>query len=206
MLSLPNDYAQTKPSMKRILFIVAVLCIIGQDNLFAQNRLAAMQSFQAADGKWGYRTPKEHKKLLPAVFDHCYNFSEDATIAQVRIDNEHYLMDRLNATMNNGGGGGSAPAQIKSGMSAAYYQEMYNRYARVVESAYNSLTSTGVSVTHSDGSKSGSAAGNWQGSNYSQMKSELHKAQSDMRRIRSEAARAGHTIGQSHWETVTVSY
>lgn len=108
--------------------------------------------------------------------------------------------------MNGGSGSSSAPAQIESGMSESYYRDMYNQYARVAESAYNSLTSTGISATFSDGSKAGSAAGSWQGSNYTQMKGELRKAQNDMARIRAEASRAGYHISQSHWETVSVSY
>lgn len=122
-----------------------------------------------------------------------------------KFNENQQVLQRLNA-MGSTGGGGSAPAQIKSGMSESYYRDMYNQYARVAESAYNSLTSTGISATFSDGSKAGSAAGNWQGSNYTQMKGELRKAQNDMARIRAEAARAGYTISQSHWETVTVSY
>ncbi|MBR3846994.1 MAG: hypothetical protein IKM37_05515, partial [Alistipes sp.] len=98
-----------------------------------------------------------------------------------------------------------APANVQSGMSAAYYQDMYNQYARVAESAYNSLTAIGVSVTYDDGSHAGSTAGTWQGSRYTDMKNELRKAQNDMRRIRAEAARAGHQITPSSWETATVS-
>lgn len=124
---------------------------------------------------------------------------------KAKYDEYQQALQRLNA-MSSTGGGGSAPAQIESGMSESYYRDMYNRYARVAESAYNSLTSTGISATFSDGSKAGSAAGNWQGSNYTQMKGELRKAQNDMARIRAEASRAGYHISQSHWETVSVSY
>lgn len=133
-----------------------------------------------------------------------YTEYEQFTTKEKYNENQQALQ-RLNA-MGSTGGGGSAPAQIKSGMSESYYRDMYNQYARVAESAYNSLTSTGISATFSDGSKAGSAAGNWQGSNYTQMKGELRKAQNDMARIRAEAARAGYTISQSNWETVTVSY
>ncbi|MBQ6882321.1 MAG: SEL1-like repeat protein [Alistipes sp.] len=105
----------------------------------------------------------------------------------------------------NGGGSSYTPANVQSGMSAAYYQDMYNQYARVAESAYNSLTAIGVSVTYDDGSHAGSTAGTWQGSRYTDMKNELRKAQNDMRRIRAEAARAGHHITPSSWETATVS-
>lgn len=109
--------------------------------------------------------------------------------------------------MSGGGSGGSSytPANVQSGMSAAYYQDMYNRYARVAESAYNSLTAAGISVTYNDGAHTGSTAGTWQGSRYTDMKNELRKAQNDMRRIRAEAARAGHHITPSSWETATVS-
>ena len=108
----------------------------------------------------------------------------------------------------SGGGGGSsvAPAQIQSGMSAEYYQNLYRQYERLAESAYRSLTSTGVSVRYDDGSREGSTLGSWEGSNYVGMKVELGKAQREMQRIRSEAAREGHHIMQSHWETATVSH
>ena len=109
---------------------------------------------------------------------------------------------------DSGGGGGSsvAPAQIQSGMSAEYYQNLYRQYERLAESAYRSLTSTGVSVRYEDGSREGSTLGSWEGSNYVGMKVELGKAQREMQRIRSEAAREGHHIMQSHWETATVSH
>ena len=108
----------------------------------------------------------------------------------------------------SGGGGGSsvAPAQIQSGMGAAYYQNLYRKYESLAESAYRSLTSAGVSVKYNDGSREGSTLGSWEGSNYVGMKVELGKAQREMQRIRAEAAREGHHIAQSHWETATVSY
>lgn len=104
------------------------------------------------------------------------------------------------------GGDSVAPAQIKSGMSEAYYQDLYRKYERLAESAYRSLTSTGVSFKDSEGNREGSTLGSWQGSNYVGMKTELGKAQREMRRIRSEAAREGYNIMQSTWENATVSY
>ena len=104
------------------------------------------------------------------------------------------------------GGDSVAPAQIKSGMSEAYYQDLYRKYERLAESAYRSLTNTGVSFKDSEGNREGSTLGSWQGSNYVGMKTELGKAQREMRRIRSEAAREGYNIMQSNWENATVSY
>lgn len=109
-----------------------------------------------------------------------------------------------------GGAGGSVSApsgQVQSGMSASYYQETYDRWARVAESAYRSLTATGISVhNRKTDEHAGSAAGTWQGSNYAGMKSELRQAQNAMRDVRNEAQRNGITIRQSTWETATVGY
>ena len=109
-----------------------------------------------------------------------------------------------------GGAGGSVSApsgQVQSGMSASYYQETYDRWARVAESAYRSLTATGISVhNRKTDEHAGSAAGTWQGSNYAGMKPELRQAQNAMRDVRNEAQRNGITIRQSTWETATVSY
>lgn len=111
---------------------------------------------------------------------------------------------------NGGGAGGSVSApsgQVQSGMSASYYQETYDRWARVAESAYRSLTATGISVhNRKTDEHAGSSAGTWQGSNYAGMKSELRRAQNAMRDVRNEAQRNGITIRQSTWETATVSY
>lgn len=136
----------------------------------------------------------------------------NGTEGDTRIDEAAYR--KIEQGWNNfvaaaeahGGGGNGDAAKVESGMSASYYRSMYDRYARVAESAYRSLTATGISIRDREGNRAGSAAGSWQGSSYSGMKSELSKAQSAMRRIRSEAARAGHSIVQSPWETATVSY
>lgn len=103
-------------------------------------------------------------------------------------------------------GSSTAPAQVESGMSASYYQSMYQQYERLAESTYNTLTATGASITYSDNSKEGSTLGSWSSSDYSQLKRDLRQAQSNMQRIRSEASRAGHHISPSRWETATVSY
>lgn len=110
----------------------------------------------------------------------------------------------------DGGIDGSVSApnnRVQSGMSASYYQETYNRWERVAESAYRSLTATGISVHNSQTDEyEGSAAGNWNGSDYVRMKSELREAQNAMRNVRAEARRNGITIQPSTWETATVSY
>lgn len=102
--------------------------------------------------------------------------------------------------------GGSGAVNVQSGMSESYYRNMYDQNARMAESTYNTLTSTGYSISYNDKEKEGGTLGSWSSSNYTQLKRDLRNAQSNMRRIRSEASRAGYQIPQSHWENVSVSY
>lgn len=83
------------------------------------------------------------------------------------------------------------PTVIKSGMSESYYRDMYNQYEMVAKSAYSSLSG---SLWNSSASSS---------VDYTALRGELRKAQSDMRRVRQEAANAGYHIPQSMYETVT---
>ena len=111
------------------------------------------------------------------------------------------------ASMNGSGGGGSVgTAQVQSGMSESYYRNMYDQYARLAESTYNTLTSIGYSISVNDKESEGGTMGGWSSSDYSTLKRDLRNAQSNMSRIRTEAARAGYTISASHWESVSVSY
>lgn len=88
--------------------------------------------------------------------------------------------------------------------SEDYYREMYARWERVVESAYRSLTSLGLDVRYKDGKREGYSDSSWQGSNYSGMLNEFHKAQRELRNTRMEASRHGYRIHVSSWETATV--
>ena len=106
---------------------------------------------------------------------------------------------------NYNNGGGSTPS-YDNNLSESYYREMYSLWERSAERAYNSLTTLGASITYSDGSKEGSTLGSWSSSDYTRLKQDLRKAQSEMRTIRSEASRAGYTIPPSLWESASVSY
>ena len=52
----------------------------------------------------------------------------------------------------------------------------------------------------------GSAAGTWNSASYTGMKSNLRKAQKEMRETRALARKEGHNIPQSNYETINVSY
>ena len=111
---------------------------------------------------------------------------------------------------NSGGGyygsGGSSTPSFDNKKSESYYRDMYSLWERSAERTYNSLTTLGASITYRDGSKEGSTLGGWSSSDYTRLKQDLRKAQSEMRAVRSEAARDGYHIAPSHWENATVSY
>ena len=146
----------------------------------------------------------------------------DTHITAVEYERIKKIHDNfLNAmqSMNSGGGGGYSPGggnynsgsggstpSYDNNLSESYYREMYSMWERNAERAYNSLTTLGASITYSDGSKEGSTLGSWSSSDYTRLKQDLRKAQSEMRTIRSEASRAGYTIHPSHWESASVSY
>ena len=65
--------------------------------------------------------------------------------------------------------------------SKAYYQSQYTHWENTARSAYQSATNLGIRV-----------------------KSNLTKAQREMRNIRLEAQRNEHNIPQSHYETVVL--
>lgn len=112
---------------------------------------------------------------------------------------------KINMAIQNAGGyiGGNISAEpVQSGMSEEWYRMQYSKWEGNVQSIYNSLTSIGVSVTTEDNEKRGYS--DWGNSSELSMKTELRKAQSEMRSIRNEAARNGYTIMQSSWETATV--
>lgn len=102
-------------------------------------------------------------------------------------------------------GSGNISSQ-KSSVGGGNYQSQYDNWERLAERHYNSLTNLGYSSTSSSGKKHGSAGGRVSSGNYIQMKRSLREAQSNMRRIRREAASNGVTITQSRWETATVGY
>lgn len=102
---------------------------------------------------------------------------------------------------------GNSNSANSSKLSESFYRDTYARWTKVAESAYKSLTVTGVRVKDKNTGKdvNGSAAGTW-GSRFNGMKMELRKAQREMKKTREEALRAGYKISQSEYETINVSY
>ncbi|MBO4945590.1 MAG: hypothetical protein J6C91_10100, partial [Muribaculaceae bacterium] len=91
-----------------------------------------------------------------------------------------------------------------TGMSESTYRDIYSRWERNAKSAYESLTMQGSRTSRGGKATSGTANGYWR-HHYSGLKRNLRTAQSEMRKTRQEARRAGFTINQSNYETVTVA-
>ena len=88
--------------------------------------------------------------------------------------------------------------------SESYYRDTYRKWEERAKDLYESLTRQGSRTKKNGEYTSGTANGNW-GHHYIGLKSNLRDAQSNMRKIRQEARRAGYTIAQSNYETVIVT-
>lgn len=100
--------------------------------------------------------------------------------------------------------GGSSTPKASGGMSEASYRDIYARWERQAKSNYESLTMQGTRTSRGGKAESGTTDGFWR-HHYAGLKKLLREAQTEMRKTRQEARRAGYTIPQSNYETVTVS-
>ena len=107
---------------------------------------------------------------------------------------------------NNANYSPSKPLSKSSKIDSSLYQEIYQKWTKLAEDAYNSLTLLGYRIKESDGSHSGSTMQSMTTGTYMGMKKNLRNAQREMRNTRREAASNGIIIPQAKWETATVSY
>ena len=91
-----------------------------------------------------------------------------------------------------------------SNRNPSYDTDLYARWERNAKSCYDSLTLQGTQTSRNGKAESGTHNNFW-GHHTSGLKRNLRNAQSEMRKIRQEARRAGVTIQQSNYETVTVN-
>lgn len=87
---------------------------------------------------------------------------------------------------------------------ATTYKNIYNRWEREAKSQYEALTRGGTRTSKGGQATSGTADGYWR-HHYAELKRLLRNAQSEMRKVRHEAQRAGVAIPQSNYETVSVT-
>lgn len=154
-----------------------------------------------------------------------YRFAKDYSRLNVLVGNNVYVYTR--AEMSTGkstyfggnSGVGSTPQtppqtpKHSSGsengriapLSAEQYQYYYNKFAEQAEQIYKDVT---IKIKYADGHterRSGYSSSDSYYA-YSGMLRNLRKCQSEMRRIREEAARYGIRITKSYYETVTVRF
>ena len=107
--------------------------------------------------------------------------------------------------MNNTFGAGST-MYGSSQASGSSLEGQYRNWERRARSIYESLTNTGYQ-THEKGKASGGSTGRgMSGGNFVAQKRLLREAQSQMKNIRSKAAKQNISIPQSHYETINVNY
>ena len=139
------------------------------------------------------------------------------TIQQIAADIQQIAIN-VEAIRTGGSGGGAytsgagtgayaGGSSIGSGGGSGNYAKQYAMYEHNAENFYRTLTNLGTR-SNKNGQRSGTSGGvgHVNGSNYVSMKKNLRHAQSEMRRIRMAAQKAGVNIPQSQWETATVSY
>lgn len=102
--------------------------------------------------------------------------------------------------------GSFAAAGAMGGGGGGSYQEQYDRWARLAERHYNSLTNVGTRVKQGGKDVGGTTGQSLNTGNYTSQKSSLREAQREMKSIRQKARRAGVTIKKSEYEDVVVKY
>lgn len=93
-----------------------------------------------------------------------------------------------------------------NGSNKSDYVSRYQRWENRAKQNYNSITNLGVRVKKNGKDSGGTAAQSMSGANYVSMKKALREAQSEMARIRKEAAKKGISIQKSEYEEIKVKY
>lgn len=93
-----------------------------------------------------------------------------------------------------------------TGYSQSFYQQEYDRWQRVAERHFESLTNLGYQLKNKDGKKSGGSGQSTSSSNYTRMKKSFREAQNEMRKIRNKAQKEGYIIQKASIEDATVKY
>lgn len=123
--------------------------------------------------------------------------------------------EAISAANGNAGGSYDAGSSYSSdsggesarpGMSESTYRSIYSRWESRAKDNYEALTRSGTRTKVNNKDTSGTTGGSWKPHNYVQLKKLLREAQSEMRKTRQEARRAGYNIPASNYENVTVNY
>lgn len=157
-----------------------------------------------------------------------YLFSEDYSRLNVKVGNKVYVYTKTafspgkssyigtrssSGTVSGGytpkpsNNGGTRPSGGKQApLSASQYQQYYNKYADQAKSIYETVT---YKIRYADGTSD--RRSNYEPYSdsyvaYNGMLRNLRECQSEMRKLREEAARYGISLVKSPYETITVKF
>lgn len=146
----------------------------------------------------------EERSAKWAAFSNALNtFSQAVSMFSGEQNTNSYGSDNSDSY----GGSSYQSSEISTnggGVDEATYLSIYRRWENNAKSNYESLTRGGTRTYKGGQASSGTADGYWR-HHYSELKRLLREAQSQMRKTRQEARRAGFNIPQSNYETVTVT-
>ncbi len=174
--------------------------------LALENSLAMMEE-QSLKAQAAYELEQAEKRargsrwerFLNGFMNACQIIGEVANTAGDLINTYEnirhgtFAADGAGGSLGVGGGGGS-------------FQEQYDRWARLAERHYNSLTNVGTRVKQGGKDVGGTSGQSLNTGNYTSQKHSLREAQREMKSIRQKARRAGITIQKSEYEDIQVKY
>lgn len=152
------------------------------------------------------RIDSERKRKTRECLSNALKQFGDVLVASAEFVSQVNDLKSGNASGNTVGFSGEDENDSSADSSAGNYEADYAKWERRAKKHYDSITNLGVSVTHKNGDKSGSAAQSMSGGSYVSMKKSFREAQKQMASIRRKAAKNGIDIPQSKWETATISY
>lgn len=104
------------------------------------------------------------------------------------------------------GSGNETPKDAASIPAGGNFESLYRQWENRAKANYNSLTNLGYKVKKDGKDVAGSTDQSMSSSNYTAMKKALREAQTEMKEIRSKAAKQGIKITRSEYEDVQVKY
>lgn len=155
---------------------------------------AKKEDFRASNKAW-------KKEMRNDLWEAASNFAQ-AGITTLQIVNEANG-NTVGASSDSASDGG---VDVASGRDFNYYKRQYDRWDARAKDLYEGLTKFGSRTKKGDKHTSGTSGEFWNSPSYVSLKKNFRDSQFNMKKIRNEAKRAGHTIPKSQYETVTVSY
>lgn len=190
-------------------YLGSIYCNVGVIMQNVGDRESALSYYNLSSSYGCEQGKKNYKSLRSEIrWENASRIMDAITNAMGEVSQSMSQYNYGTGVYNYGDYGSSSSGSYNTGSSGSNggnYQAQYAMWERRAKSNYESLTATGLRGKYEDGSDSGNGISRTKGSNYVLQQKYLREAQSEMRKIRQEAARAGVHISQSKWETAQVS-